>query len=105
MSFNQRKVDTQRIEFIEISDVNGKSEVQSPCTVSDDVERSKSQIELANEDCQGNQSKTTLDVNHEDNDTLLQHPISTTDIALMNCGPIFPPHTSSMRLARNSYFS
>lgn len=105
MSFNQLKVDTQRIDCIGISDVNGKSEVQSPCAVSDDEERSESQIELANEDCQGNQSITTLDMNDEENDTELQHPISTIDIALMNCGPIFPPHTSSMRLARNSYFS
>lgn len=112
MSYNQRKVDTKRIEYIEISDVNGKSEVQSPpCGVSDDEERSsESNKELANEDDyqrDHHQSIATFDLNRDVNETEteLQHPMSTIDIALMNCGPIFPPHTSSMRLARNSYFS
>lgn len=102
MSFNTHKVDTKRIEYADLPNVTYKDETELPF-VSDDKESGSQRKELNAEDGRTDQPNTVL--KPEDNEIDLQNSISMINDMLSYYEPIFPPNTSCMRLARNSYFS
>lgn len=103
MSFNTRKVDPKRIEYIDISDMINKDKTELPF-VSDD-EESGSHKEWTAEDDKTDETITAIDLKPEGNQTDLQHSNSLVMTMPRMDEPISPPKNSCMRLARNSYFS
>ncbi|XP_051861817.1 uncharacterized protein LOC127565740 [Drosophila albomicans] len=71
-----------------------------PQEVEEEIELEAPAISLQSADTSKDADQLNLEIKPE-----VIRPVSLCDISTKNSGPIYPPKTSCMRIARNSYFS